>query len=477
MTDFKFDVPSHHKSIIKVIGVGGGGSNAVSYMYSQGIKDVEFVICNTDHQALESSPVKEKLQIGTQMTEGLGAGARPEVGASAASESKEEIRKLLSKDTKMLFITAGMGGGTGTGAAPVIAEIARELDILTVGIVTMPFAFEGKRKKKYAEEGISKLKQHCDTVLVILNERLKEVYGGLVINEAFSRADDVLTDAARSIAQIITHKAQMNVDFQDVRTIMKSSGHTVMGSAIAKGENRAAEAVEKALSSPLLNNRDLNGAQRVLLSITYAQDAAITIDELTSITDYVDDCIGEESDEVIWGHGVDEKLETGEVRVTVIATGFVEDKAPDERQVVNLESIKKVEITNRAVETPPAPQQEPAPRPEPRSIPQERVVVNLDEEGEEKTLSTNSNEIMRKREIRLKEVQDRLKRMEEVRRLRGDVTSDEGYQAYFDKPAFARKNRDLDHAPKSDESNASRYNLNEDDDIVGNNRFFDDNVD
>lgn len=477
MSDFKFDVPSHHKSIIKVIGVGGGGSNAVSYMYSQGIKDVEFVICNTDHQALESSPVKEKLQIGTQMTEGLGAGARPEVGACAASESKEEIRKLLAKDTKMLFITAGMGGGTGTGAAPVIAEIARELDILTVGIVTMPFAFEGKRKKKYAEEGIAKLKQHCDTVLVILNERLKEVYGGLVINEAFSRADDVLTDAARSIAQIITHKAQMNVDFQDVRTIMKSSGHTVMGSAIAKGKSRASEAVENALSSPLLNNRDLKGAQRVLLSITYAQDAAITIDELTSITDYVDECIGEESDEVIWGHGLDDKLESGEVRVTVIATGFVEEKNPEERQVVNLESTKKVEVTNRAPQTPPAPEPEPVKCPEPRIIPQERVVVNLDEEGEDPNLFASSNEIMRKREIRLKEVQDRLKRMEEVRRLRGDVTSDDGYQAYFDKPAFARKNRDLDHAPKSNESSTSRYNLSEDNDIVGNNRFFDDNVD
>lgn len=480
MSDFKFDVPAHHKSIIKVIGVGGGGSNAVSYMYEQGIHDVDFVICNTDHQALESSPVQEKLQIGTQLTEGLGAGARPEVGSNAASESKEEIRKLLSNDTKMLFITAGMGGGTGTGAAPVIAEIARDLGILTVGIVTMPFSFEGKRKRRYAEEGVAELKKYCDTVLVILNERLKEIYGGLEIDEAFSRADDILTNAARSIAQIITHKAQMNVDFEDVKTVMKNSGQTVMGSAIAKGEDRAAVAAEQALSSPLLNNRDVKGAQRVLLSITYSETSKIKIDELSEITDHVEDSIGEESDEVIWGHGIDNSLEDGEMRVTIILTGFKEDESGEtKREVVNLESTKKVDILNNPKENKFA---DPTPNPVQKLETQEeerKVVYSLDDNAKselEKELDVQE-EALRQREIRLKEVQERIKRIEEARRLKGDLSSGDNYQAYFDEPAYARRNRKIVDPKKSDESDLSRYNLNDDDEIVGNNRFFDDNVD
>lgn len=510
MTDFRFDVPVHHKSIIKVIGVGGGGSNAVGYMYTQGIQDVDFIVCNTDHQALETNPVKEKLQIGSHLTEGLGAGARPEVGNSAAKESREEIRKLLSKDTKMLFITAGMGGGTGTGAAPVIAEIAKELGILTVGIVTMPFAFEGRRKKKYAEEGVENLKKNCDTVLVILNERLKEIYGDLDIDEAFSKADDILTNAARSIAQIITHKAKMNVDFEDVRTVMKSSGQTVMGSAVASGPARAQTAVENALSSPLLNSRDVKGAQRILLSITYAEDAVLKINELSTITEYVDDMIGAESDEVIWGHGIDNTLESGEVRVTIIATGFLEDgdvPAPSAPEVKN--EVVEVEVeAEQLVEEIQAKTQTP------EQV--ERKVVNLDSTRNEvihhrpdtaddyknsisMEISPESRNIIKfsledgapiventaakqelnsnAHEIRINEIRDRIKRMAEVTRLRGDQAGDGSYKAYFDEPAFARRNKQISSSPTSNDSNLSRYSLNDDDEIVGNNRFFDDNVD
>ncbi len=230
---YKFEIPKHHKSIIKVIGVGGGGSNAVNHMHSQGIKDVEFVVCNTDSQALKSSTVPAKIQIGVNLTEGLGAGANPEVGKNAALESKEDIRDLLGTDTKMVFITAGMGGGTGTGAAPVIAKIAKEMDILTVGIVTAPFGFEGKKKKTQADAGIQALKDSCDTVLVILNDKLREIHGNLSIGSAFGQADNVLTTAAKGIAEIITVAGYVNVDFQDVRTVMHNAGAAVMGSAEA----------------------------------------------------------------------------------------------------------------------------------------------------------------------------------------------------------------------------------------------------
>src|SRR5210317_1510732 len=224
MSSFEFDIPAHHKSIIKVIGVGGGGSNAVNHMYNQGIKGVEFVICNTDLQALQSSPVPSKLQIGTTLTEGLGAGANPEVGKDAALENKEEIRNLLSENTKMVFITAGMGGGTGTGAAPIIARVAKDLDILTVGIVTQPFKFEGKKKSFIADSGIAELKENCDTVLVIVNDKLREIYGNLPVTKAFAEADNVLTTAAKGIAEIITVSGYVNVDFEDVKTVMNDSG-------------------------------------------------------------------------------------------------------------------------------------------------------------------------------------------------------------------------------------------------------------
>ncbi|HCW07594.1 MAG TPA: cell division protein FtsZ, partial [Cytophagales bacterium] len=317
---YKFDLPKHHKSIIKVIGVGGGGSNAVNHMYKLGIKDVEFVVANTDLQALNGSPVPYKLQLGAALTEGLGCGANPEVGRAAALESKDQIREMLA-GTKMIFVTAGMGGGTGTGAAPVIAKIAKDMDILTVGIVTVPFGFEGKKKLSQAELGVDALRASCDTVLVILNDKLREIYGNLAIGQAFGEADNVLTTAAKGIAEIITLAGYVNVDFQDVRTVMLNAGAAVMGSAETRGDNRAVKAAQQALASPLLDNRDIMGAKKILLSIISGQEAELQMDELTTITEYIQQQAGDEA-EVIFGHGVDSNL-GDRIRVTVIATGFI----------------------------------------------------------------------------------------------------------------------------------------------------------
>jgi len=335
----RFDLSAKpRKPIIKVIGVGGGGSNAVNSMYKHGIQDVAFVVCNTDEQALKNSPIQHKLQIGINLTSGLGAGANPEVGKNAAIESKEEIEALLNDGTKMLFVTAGMGGGTGTGAAPVIASIANKLGILTVGIVTLPFGFEGKRKLLQAQAGIKELRQHCDTVLVILNDRLRQVLGNLSIGNAFSQADNVLTTAAKSIAEIITVPGYVNVDFEDVKTVMKKAGAAVMGSAQAEGENRARKAAELALTSPLLDYKDIHGAKKILLSIVSGQEAEMHMDELAIITDYIQEQVGEDA-EMIFGHGSDKQLKES-IRVTVIATGF-EDKENQEVHTSN--NITKVE--------------------------------------------------------------------------------------------------------------------------------------
>lgn len=318
----KFDLPKNQSNIIKVIGVGGGGSNAVTHMFHQGIKGVDFIICNTDAQAMDTSPVPVKIQLGTNLTSGLGAGAVPSVGRNAALENTEDIRKILDKGTKMLFITAGLGGGTGTGAAPVIAQISRELGILTVGIVTIPFAFEGRKRKLHAEEGIRQLKQNVDALLIISNDKLRELYGDLRLSEAFGRADNVLTTAAKGIAEIITVAGYINVDFEDVRTVMKDSGVAIMGTGVAGGEHRALQAVEEALSSPLLNNNDIEGANNLLLYIASGR-AEITMDEVTEITDYIQDKT-KGSTEVIWGNGFDENLED-RISVTIIATGFDEE--------------------------------------------------------------------------------------------------------------------------------------------------------
>lgn len=314
----KFELPEY-SSIIKVIGVGGGGSNAVNHMYKLGIKGVDFLVCNTDKQALDLSPVPHKIVLGTTLTEGRGAGSIPEVGRNAAIENIEDLRTVLSNNTKMVFITAGMGGGTGTGAAPVISGVARELGILTVGIVTVPFAHEGKKRRQYAEEGIEQLKQNVDTLLVIRNDKLREMYGNLKLSDAFAHADDVLTTAAKSIAEIISITQQINVDFADICTVMRNSGVAIMGSATASGENRAVRAVEMALNSPLLNDNNIIGARYVLLNIISGSDE-ITMDELGEITDFIQEAAGQTA-EIIKGYGVDAALGDS-VSVTIIATGF-----------------------------------------------------------------------------------------------------------------------------------------------------------
>ncbi|MEI7499814.1 MAG: cell division protein FtsZ [Bacteroidota bacterium] len=318
----KFDSPKNQSSIIKVIGVGGGGSNAVNHMFRQGIKGVDFIICNTDAQAMESSPVPKRIQLGANLTGGLGAGAAPSVGRNAALENSDDIRAILEKGTKMLFITAGLGGGTGTGAAPVIAQIAREMEILTVGIVTIPFSFEGRKRRQSAEDGIRQLKQNVDALLIISNDKLRLLCGDLPLSEAFTRADNVLTTAAKGIAEIITVAGYINVDFEDVKTVMKNSGVAIMGTGVASGSNRAQMAVEEALNSPLLDNNEIEGAGNLLLYISSGKNE-ITMDEVTEITDYIQGKT-KSSGDVIWGNGYDESLDD-KISVTIIATGFDED--------------------------------------------------------------------------------------------------------------------------------------------------------
>lgn len=352
----KFDLPKENSSIIKVLGVGGGGSNAVNHMYKQGITGVDFLVCNTDQQALDISPVPFKVQLGATLTEGRGAGSLPEVGKNAAIENIDEIKEIINKNTKMVFITAGMGGGTGTGAAPVIAKAAKEMGVLTVGIVTMPFFFEGKKRRQQAESGIEEIREQVDTLLIINNEKLREMCGNLPIAQAFAMADNVLTTAARGIAEIITRTGYINVDFEDVRTVMNDSGVAIMGSATAEGEDRATKAVEKALSSPLLNDNNIEGARYVLLNITFGNQEVL-MDEISDITDYIQDEAGASAD-VIWGYGMDEALGDS-ISVTIIATGF-NQKAPagatferkPEKRKINLEEEKtEVSGTQASAET------------------------------------------------------------------------------------------------------------------------------
>lgn len=327
-----FELPKEKSSIIKVIGVGGGGTNAVNHMFNFGIRGVDFVVCNTDAQSLLASPIPIKIQLGADLTEGRGAGSIPEVGKNAAIENLEDVRTVLSNNTKMVFITAGMGGGTGTGAAPIIAQAAREMGVLTVGIVTMPFMFEGRKRREQAEKGLEELRKHVDTLLVISNEKLRDIYGNLTMSAAFAKADDVLSVAAKSIAEIITVSGHVNVDFADVRTVMTDGGNAIMGSAVASGEGRSLQAVENAMASPLLNDNCIKGARYVLLYISYGSHE-LGMDEMSEITDYVQDEAGQTAD-IIWGSGFDESLGEG-ICVTVIATGFTSNRTVQEAVTTN----------------------------------------------------------------------------------------------------------------------------------------------
>lgn len=530
VTGYKFDLPKHHKSIIKVIGVGGGGSNAVNHMYKQGIKDVEFVVANTDLQALNSSPVPYKLQLGVNLTEGLGCGANPEVGRAAAIESKEQIRDMLM-GTKMIFVTAGMGGGTGTGAAPVIAKIAKDMDILTVGIVTVPFSFEGKKKTGQAQLGIEALRASCDTVLVILNDKLREIYGNLAIGQAFGEADTILTTAAKGIAEIITLAGYVNVDFQDVRTVMLNAGAAVMGSAETRGDNRAIKAAQQALASPLLDNRDIMGAKKILLSIISGEEAELQMDELTTITEYIQQQAGDEA-EVIFGHGVDSGL-ADRIRVTVIATGFMAEgrmtRKPDEKKVHELDRSQislfgsadnsvnqKGEIELRVKDNTPAETNAKAEDTRPDASEQlppskedvkersytfslfeksetDSSLSDLDDEGEE-SLFNDEEEFGLGREVSADQVIDEdgmmeyrktKERLEEQAKSRRDklkaskkpeMTKEE-FNEKWTLPAYLRRGVKMDNVPHSSEPFISRYNLNDDNNLLGNNKFLHDNVD
>ena len=536
VTGYKFDLPKHHKSIIKVIGVGGGGSNAVNHMYRQGIKDVEFVVANTDLQALNSSPVPYKLQLGVNLTEGLGCGANPEVGRAAALESKEQIREMLT-GTKMVFVTAGMGGGTGTGAAPVIAKIAKDMDILTVGIVTVPFSFEGKKKLAQAENGVEAFKASCDTVLVILNDKLREIYGNLAIGQAFGEADNVLTTAAKGIAEIITLAGYVNVDFQDVRTVMLNAGAAVMGSAETRGDNRAIKAAQLSLASPLLDNHDIMGAKKILLSIISGEEAELQMDELTQITEYIQGQAGDEA-EVIFGHGVDSLL-GDRIRVTVIATGFVPEgkiaKKADDKKVHELDrsqislfdgadnsvnqrnaelELRLRDEGNKSTEMPQRPADKPIlniPETKPFKKEEEQtekrpyefilfkkeepVTKNHEEDKEEgEELFRKEDEFgigkeqsadqvidqdgmmeYRKTKERLEQqARDRRERMKASKKQ--EMTKEE-FTEKWTLPAYLRRGVKMENVPHSSESFISRYNLNDDNNLLGNNKFLHDNVD
>jgi len=371
-----FDLPKEQSSIIKVIGVGGGGSNAVNHMYSQNIEGVNFIICNTDAQAIAQSKVPNKIQLGPHLTQGLGAGANPNIGRQATEESLEEIRRILEVNTKMAFITAGMGGGTGTGGAPIVAKVCKDLDILTVGIVTTPFAYEGKKRLAQAEEGIKLLESHVDTLLVISNDKLRHQFGNLKMKEAFSKADNVLATAAKCITDVINSTGQINVDFADVCTVMKNGGVAILGSATGEGENRAQEAIENALNSPLLNDNDIQGARWILININSAEgEYEFTMDEVEVIQNYLLSRAGEGTD-VILGLGYDNTLEAS-IGITLIATGFEhkdpfaktinkkEEQKKEDKIVMSLEMPAKAEVKVQAV----APAEVPAAEPVKEEIP------------------------------------------------------------------------------------------------------------
>ncbi len=342
--NLEFDIQKHKENVIKVIGVGGAGGNAVNYMFQKGIKDVDFVVVNTDAQDLAKSPIPIKVQIGKNITEGLGAGAIPEVGEKAAIEDMESIKRVLEGNTKMIFITAGMGGGTGTGAAPVIAKMAKEMGILVVGIVTSPFEFEGRKRISYAEAGIENMRQVVDSLIIINNNKLREVFGNLTYHEAFSKSDEILARAASSISEVITHNYKVNVDFRDVRTVLENSGTAIMGSAVASGENRAKEVIEMALDSPLLNDNNIKGAKNVLLLIVSGK-SDFTLDEMNEINDFVQAEAGNTAD-IILGIGRDERLEE-EIGVTIVATGFPNDQ---QDMIANTKPDRKIHYITKEEE-------------------------------------------------------------------------------------------------------------------------------
>jgi cell division protein FtsZ len=529
-----FEMLKEKSSIIKVIGVGGGGGNAVNHMYKQGITGVDFIICNTDAQALELSPIPNKVQLGASLTEGMGAGSIPEVGKNSAIENIDDIKQMLGPNTKMLFITAGMGGGTGTGASPIIAKAAREMDILTVGIITTPFSFEGKRRKMQADAGMEELKKYVDSFLVISNDRLRQIFGNLTLGSAFAQADDILTTAAKGIAEIITLPGYINVDFKDVRTVMKDSGVSIMGSSAAEGDNRALKAVEGALSSPLLKDNEIEGARYILLNIS-SGNKEVTMDEVSIITDYIQEEAGLAAD-LIWGNCIDENL-GDKISVTIIATGFQtkdeREKETSGKKIINMlvpENTPLVTPVNEFI-TPVAPANESMMQPYMKSGAKEEpkqtglfdlfgakneepgiVKFNLAEEPKaeinedevegltfkvaepvtefipakeeqepepepEPIVGADDNKTQESMEEQLRQSRERIMRLKDLSmKLRsGNIQEMENV------PAYKRKEIALQEPPASDESQVSRFTLLPDNEgkveIRNNNSFLHDNVD
>ncbi len=512
----KFDLPKNQSSIIKVMGIGGGGSNAVSNMFNEGIRGVDFIICNTDAQALEASPVPTKIQLGNK---GLGAGSIPSVGRESALEKADEIRELLEKHTQMLFITAGMGGGTGTGAAPVIAEIAKELGVLTVAIVTMPFSFEGRKRRMQAEEGVEELKKHVDTLLIIVNDKLRLLSGDLKLSQAFAKADTVLTTAAKGIAEIITVTGYINVDFEDVKTVMKDSGTAIMGSAIVEGEGRATKAVQEALESPLLNDNKIEGASDILLYIASGEDE-ISMDEVMEVTDFIQREAGPSAD-IIWGNGVEDTLGK-KISITLIATGFdtkkiepkekivhnLNDQDKDNEDRVESKEEKAVESKTENIELI-RKKEEKSPEADPKTSVERTIVFDLTT-GEKKTKEKPSVELketsyeLKKEESKAEEekakiqnkgdvkereekVHEELEKMsqERIQKLKDlsvSLRTSRDLSKLEDEPAYIRRNVKLSDTPLSSESQVSRFYLSEkkDDDnsnLKKNNSFLHDKPD
>ncbi len=483
-----FEIPVNCSSIIKVLGIGGGGNNAVNHMWKQGIRDVDFVVCNTDAQALNNSPVRVKIQIGESLTEGRGAGNKPEIGKQAALENLDDIVEVLSKNTRMVFLTAGMGGGTGTGAAPVIAKAARELGVLTVAIVTIPFRFEGQLRINQAIEGINELEEYVDSLLVINNEKLREIYGDLKLSEAFARADDILSIAAKGIAEIITVHGYINVDFADVETVMRESGVAILGSGTASGEGRALKAIQEALSSPLLNNNDITGADSILLNITSGIDE-ISMDEVGEITDFVTKAAAKNA-LIIWGTGSDESLQE-KISVTIIATGFetnsipelyVQKRIPDKVQLVDNPSPRGKGKTI-------SPTSEPVSEARENTNIQRTIEFDISGSGGSEMLIFEPEQTENKEENK----QEEKKLAERVRKLKNSherfknslFEEEEEKKDVIDdlenEPAYIRKNIKLENVKYSSESKISKYSLSEDEEknpmLREDNSYLHDNVD
>jgi cell division protein FtsZ len=457
-----FDLPHNNSSIIKVLGVGGGGSNAVNHMFRQGIKDVDFIVCNTDAQALAGSPVPVKVQLGANLTEGGGAGNKPDIGKAAALESLDTLREILTVHTRMVFITAGMGGGTGTGAAPVIAKLAKELGILTVAIVTIPFKNEGPRRVNHALEGIGELEKIVDSLLVINNEKIRQMYGDLRLSEAFARADNVLAVAAKGIAEIITVHGFINVDFADVKTVMTNSGVSILGTGTASGEGRAINAVKNALNSPLLNDTDIKGARNILLNVMSGTEE-VTMDEIGQIIDYVKDCSGVQTD-LIWGNGIEAELGT-DLSVTIIATGFNAGSIPElyilkkPKDFVSLDpEVTEGEEDPIFIVRDASVHQPNVFRPTQRTI--EFDLKAVDDDVFQDISRVRKPVDTRKASERVQVIK---RAQEELRELKQTVQqSDREIEELENTPAFRRKQIQLDPPKTKEESRYSKYSVSDD---------------